>query len=113
MLNLDPFNWWAVSISGGIVFLILVSIYLYVSSSSKRKESEIEVSMGFRFWKDFAFVWLLIGLLFFYIMSVNIGSALVFALGNIIVESLLLVYLARNRQERQKRKQQPRSTVVR
>lgn len=113
MLNLDPFNWWAVSISGGIVFLILVSIYLYVNSSAKRKEDEIAVSKRFRFWKDFAFVWLLISLLFFYIMSVNIGSALVFALGNIIVESILLIYLARNRQERAKQKQQPRSTLVR
>lgn len=100
MLNLDPFNWWAVSISGGIVFLILVSIYLYVSSRAKRKESKKAISNGFRFGKDFAFVWVLIGLLFFYIASVNIRSAIIFAAGNIIVEAILIVYLIKNKHEK-------------
>jgi len=100
MLNLDPFMWWAVSISGGIVFLILVSIYLYANSRIKRKESKNPMSNVFRFGKNFAFVWVLIGLLVFYIVSVNIGSVVIFAAGNIIVEAMLIVYLIRNRHEK-------------
>jgi hypothetical protein len=47
---------------------------------------------------DFVFVWVLLGLLVFYIVSINIGSAAIFAVGNIIVEILLLVYLFKNKQ---------------
>jgi len=100
MLNFDPFVWWAVSISGGTVFLILVSIYLYASSRTKRKESKKSTSSVVRFGGSFAFVWVLIGLLAFYIVSVNIGSAALFAAGNIIVEAILIVYLIRNRQKK-------------
>lgn len=48
---------------------------------------------------DFAFVWFLLGLLIFYIVSVGERSQLLFALGNIVVEALLLgyVFLARRR----------------
>lgn len=108
MLNLDLFAWWAVSISGGIVFLILVSIYLYANSRSKGTGSsrlKAKVKVG----KDFAFVWVLVGLLVFYIASVNIGSAIIFAAGNIIVESILIVYLIKNRQEKPKQTPRPRS----
>jgi len=109
MITLDPFVWWAVSISGGIVFLILVSIYLYANSRANRKESKKTESNRFRFGKDFAFVWVLIGLLFFYIASVNIGSAIIFAAGNIIVEAVLIVYLIKNRHEKSEQKSRPRS----
>lgn len=111
MLNLDPFNWWAVSISGGIVFLILVSIYLYASTKANRKESKKTESNGFRFGKDFAFVWILVGLLVFYIVSVSIGSAIVFAAGNITVEAILIIYLVKNRREKPEKKQRKRSAV--
>ena len=100
MLNLDPFVWWAISISGGSVFLILVSIYLYANSRIKRKESKKSISSVLRFGESFAFVWVLIGLLVFYIVSVSIGSAAIFAAGNIIVEAILIAYLIRNRQKK-------------
>jgi len=123
MLNLDLFAWWAVTISGGIVFLILVSIYLYTNSrvvrgeSNKstagtsrviRRESNI-LAAGTRLGKDFIFVWVLIGLLVFYIISVNIGSSMVFAAGNIIVEVMLIAYLIRNRREKSAETVRPRS----
>jgi hypothetical protein len=46
---------------------------------------------------NFIFVWVLIGLLFFYIVSVKIGSAVIFAAGNIVVELILIAYLLKNK----------------
>jgi len=108
MLNLDLFAWWAVTISGGIVFLILVSIYLYTNSRVVRGESN-KSTAGTRLGKDFIFVWVLIGLLVFYIISVNIGSSMVFAAGNLIVEVMLIAYLIRNRREKSAETVRPRS----
>ncbi len=100
MLSLDPFTWWIITISWSIVFLILVSIYLYSSSRLERKDSIQPRPSRFRVCGDFVFVWVLVGLLAFYIISVNIGSAMIFAVGNIIVEGILIAYLLRNRQEK-------------
>jgi len=108
MLNLDLFAWWAVTISGGIAFLILVSIYLYTKSRVIRRESH-KSAAGTRLGKDFIFVWVLIGLLVFYIVSVNIGSSMVFAAGNIIVEAMLIAYLIMNRREKSAETVRPRS----
>ena len=94
------FGWWAVSISGGSIFLTLVSIYLYVGSKAKRKETNrITVKRRLGLVGSFAFVWVLIGLLVFYIASIKIGSAIVFAAGNIFVELLLIAYLMKNRKK--------------
>jgi uncharacterized membrane protein len=109
MQNFDLFTWWAISISWGIVFLILVSIYLYANGRPKRKESNKAGPKRFKFGKAFAFVWVLIGLLFFYIASVSIGSATIFAAGNIIVESILIVYLVKNRCEKSDEKSDSQS----
>jgi len=98
MAEIDLFLWWAASISGGSVFLTLVSIYLYVSSRAKRKDEKSIKKKPSRILTDFVFVWVLLGLLVFYIVSINIGSAAIFAVGNIIVEILLLVYLIKNKQ---------------
>jgi Flp pilus assembly protein TadB len=49
--------------------------------------------------KDFIFVWVLLGILVFYIITINIGSSLIFAAGNILVEALLIAYLLKNRKE--------------
>ena len=100
MLNLNLFIWWAVSISGGIAFLILVSIYLYGNSRTKRKESIRTTGNRLRLGKDFVFVWVLLALLVFYIVSVHMGSSIIFAAGNIIVEAILVVYLVKNRHEK-------------
>ncbi len=97
VLGLDLFQWWAACISGGSVFLTLVSIYLYVSSRTKRKVGGPRGAGALRFGVDFVFVWILLGLLVFYIVSINIGSAAIFAAGNIFVEALLIIYLLKNK----------------
>jgi len=97
MADLDLFAWWAISISGGSVFLTLVSIYLYADTRKKRKtREEAKTGLG-RLIKNFAFVWVLLGLLMFYIVSIDLRSVAVFAAGNIIVEALLIAYLIRNK----------------
>jgi O-antigen/teichoic acid export membrane protein len=98
MAEVDLFLWWAASISGGSVFLTLVSIYLYINSRSKRKDKASMIKRPLKILTDFVFVWVLLGLLVFYIVSIDVGSAAIFAVGNIIVEILLLVYLVKNRQ---------------
>ena len=99
MLSVDLFAWWAISISWGIVFLIIISVYLYSSSRRRRNEGARTHGDKGGFVSDFMFVWVLIGLLFFYIISVNVGSATLFAAGNIAVEIMLVVYLLKNRSD--------------
>lgn len=158
MTNLDLFAWWAISISGGIVFLTLVSIYLYMSSRTGQKESKRKMidehsiefityiiltvisvvcaSVQTLWWlfpgfiflflsifvaierqhgythetqlktkagsiiRDFIFVWVLLGLLVFYIVTIQLGSVVLFAIGNVLVEALLIIYLSKNRTEK-------------
>lgn len=96
---LDLFTWWIISISWSIAFLIVAGIYLYADSSTKRKEnSRIKWNLV-KLTKDFVFVWFLLGLLIFYIVSVKIGSSAIFAAGNIVVEAMLIAYVVRNRQK--------------
>jgi len=97
LIVLDPFSWWAASISGGSVFLTLVAIYLYVSSRSARKKIPQVKRTVASVIREFTFVWVLLGLLVFYIVAISVGSAVLFAVGNIFVEILLLLYLVRNR----------------
>jgi Flp pilus assembly protein TadB len=97
MIDPELFLKWAVSISGGSVFLVLVSIYLYTNSKSKRGKTRQMIGRALSLPRDFIFVWVLLGLLFFYIITIEIGSAPVFAAGNVIVETLLILYLLRNR----------------
>jgi hypothetical protein len=109
---MDLFVWWTISISWSIAFLIVAGIYLYVSSRAKCKNETREKSRqkmeepplkarAGRTIKDFVFVWVLLGLLVFYIFSVQLGtgalSETVFAGGNIVVEALLVFYLIRNK----------------
>ena len=102
--DLDLFAWWAISISGGSVFLTLVSIYLYLNTRARRKKSkQVKTNIGDLI-KDFVFVWVLLGLLVFYIISIQIGSATIFAAGNIFVEALLIIYLLKNGKEKPKQK---------
>lgn len=53
--------------------------------------------------KGFTFVWILIGLLVFYIFSDQMGTGvlpqIVFASGNIAVEAILVFYLLKNRDQ--------------
>ncbi len=94
LLNL--FSWWMLSISSSIVFLTLVSIYIYGTRNGKQCETQ-QKSKIWSIAKNFAFVWVLIGLLIFYIIAVQMGSSLLFAAGNIVVEAALIAYLFKNR----------------
>jgi Na+/H+ antiporter NhaC len=111
MPSLDLFGWWALSISFSSVFLAVISIYLYLDSRSRRRERieriTKEASMA-RLVKNFSFVWVLLAILVFYILSIQLAltqlgagtlSEVVFALGNIVVEALLVLYLIRNREK--------------
>jgi hypothetical protein len=94
-MTLDLFGWWMISITSSIVFLTLVSIYIYGTRNGK---CETEKKNRFRsIAENFAFVWVLIGLLLFYIVAVKMGSSLLFAAGNIAVELLLIVYTLKNK----------------
>ena len=97
MPSLDLFTWWAITISGGSIFLTLVSIYIYAGTRARRKESRQTTANVVNIVKNFVFVWVLLGLLIFYIVSIQIGSIVIFAAGTILVEVLLIVYLLRNR----------------
>jgi hypothetical protein len=102
MPNVDLFTWWALSISFSTIFLTLISIYLFIESKSRRKEGTQKESSVFKIGKSFAFVFVLLGLLVFYIFSIQLGTGVlsesVFVVGNIIVEALLVLYLLRNRE---------------
>ena len=93
--------WWL--LPGCIFFLLAVIAAIewqhQESQGIQLKAKALSVS------KNFVFVWILLGLLVFYIFSVKLGtgrfSELVFALGNIAVEVLLVFYLLRNRDKHQ------------
>jgi uncharacterized membrane protein len=106
MSSLDLFVWWALSISFSIIFLAVVSIYLYFDTRSKRRDRERKTSAiksSLRLIESFAFVWVLLGLLVFYISSIQLGATalteVVFAIGNVVVEILLILYLIKNREQ--------------
>jgi hypothetical protein len=75
--------------------MILVGVYLYADSSTKRKENDERKCSIAGLVKDFVFVWVLLCLLGFYIVSVNLGSATFFAAGNIVAETILLLYVVK------------------
>lgn len=91
----DLLVWWSVSISWSAVFLIAVSLYLYWDRRIRHPEGS-QVLNQFRL-SDFVFVWVLIGLLGLYIVSIYWGSSLIFAAGNIVVEIILVVYALRHK----------------
>jgi Flp pilus assembly protein TadB len=98
MASIDLFQWWAATISAGSVFLTLVGVYLYLESRKRRKEVAGKKARGKRrLLTDFIFVWVLLGLLIFYIVSIDIGSDMIFAAGNILVEVALIIYLLKNK----------------
>jgi hypothetical protein len=74
--------------------VIAASIYLY----RRRKRPAIPPtgSRIARLAKDFVFVWILLALLVLYIVSVGQGSYPLFAIGNIVVETILIVYVVRS-----------------
>ena len=75
------------------MFLIAVSIFLYL----RRKNRSEKAPLSHARLTDFVFVIVLVGLLGLYIVSINRTSSLIFALGNILVEIVLVVYTVRNK----------------
>lgn len=94
MFYADLFGWWIATITWSIAFPIAVSFYLY-----RRRRPKQAAERGVGRLRAFAFVWFLLGILAFYVVSVSQGSALLFAIGNIVVEALLLLYVARSGKE--------------
>jgi hypothetical protein len=84
-------GWWTISIIWCAVFLIGVSLYLYWDRR-KRFTEGTHVLKRTRV-RDFVFVWVLVGLLALYIVSIYRGSSIVFAAGNILVEAILVLYI--------------------
>jgi predicted permease len=76
--------------------MIAIGIYLYTSSRAERKEDTQKWSL-IKLLKDFTFTWILLGLLIFYIISIKIGSSAIFAIGNIVVELILILYGIKSR----------------
>lgn len=83
-------------ITAGIVFIILISIYLYAQSRNRRERSKGMIRAVVRLLTDFVFVWVMLSLLVLYIVSIGGTSSTVFALGNVVIEVLLIIYLLKN-----------------
>ncbi len=90
----ELFDWWVTTISWSTIFLVCVSAYLYVRSGTKLRTGGNGKTKLLR---DFVFVWVLLSLLLLYIISINRGSAILFAIGNIVVEAMLIIYLLKNK----------------
>jgi hypothetical protein len=93
----ELFVWWAITITGGIIFLVLVSAYLYIGNGKRRGGRKGGLTPSAKLINDFTFVWSLLGLLILYIVSIGNGSSILFACGNIVVEVFLIIYIVRNR----------------
>ena len=92
----DLMTFWALCITWSALFLTVVSIYLYVDSRKSRIQTA-HARSKFGFLGDFVFVWVLLGLLGLYIVSIDRSSSIVFASGNLVVEALLIAYTVKNR----------------
>jgi amino acid transporter len=93
----DLFIWWAVTISAGTFFLVLVSVYLYRDSLKRLETGTPKNAEWLRTGKSFAFVWVLLSLLVLYIVSISRSSYFLFAAGNILFEVFLIIYILTNR----------------
>ena len=89
------FGWWISSITFNVLFVIGAAIYLHTRRKTREKEVLGGIGKVVRILKDFVFVWVLLGLLIFYVYSVGVGFYLLFAVGNVIVEALLVVYVVK------------------
>ncbi len=96
MVTLGLFELWEVTITWSTAFLLLVSVFLY--GKRKRPASTEHVRTGPRkLLGDFTFVWVLMVLLVFYIVTIDLRSFVLFAVGNVFVELFLVFYILKNR----------------
>ena len=93
----DLFGWSIITITWSIIFIVGVTIYLYVKSRKAREGSPTSLI------RNFTFVWILIILLMLYIISIKESSAILFAAGNVAVESYLIYYIMSNRTKTEQR----------
>ena len=93
----ELFDWWAYSITFSVFFMTIVAIYLYSNSRTRRRQINKATGERSRLVGNFMFVWVLMILLVLYVVSINIGSYVLFALGNIAVELILIAYVAKNK----------------
>jgi hypothetical protein len=93
----DLMLFWAVCISWSALFLTAVSIYLYVDSRKRQGENGQTKAHRLKSVRDFVFVWVLLGLLGLYIASINVGSSIIFATGNVVVEAILVLYTVKSK----------------
>jgi hypothetical protein len=93
----DLMLFWAVCISWSALFLTAVSMYLYVDSRKSREKNSQTKARQFRSVRDFVFVWVLLGLLGLYIASIDVGSSMIFAAGNVVVEAILILYTLKSK----------------
>ena len=89
----DLFFWWAIAITGSSLFLIVTGIYLYVVSRKRNTSATNRIGSG----ENLVFAWVLLGLLTLYLVSIHLGSGLLFVIGNIVVEVILIAYILKNR----------------
>ena len=93
----DLFNWWVVSISFSVSFMTIIAVYLYVSSRTRRRQITKATGERTRLVSNFTFVWILLTLLVLYILTIYIGSYVLYVLGNIVVDIMLIAYAARSK----------------
>jgi hypothetical protein len=89
--------WWSGTITAGILFLVLVSIVLYYTSRKNREYENNLIGRVIAVVKDFAFVWVLMTLLSLYIISIDGNNYILFAVGNIVVELSIFLYLLKRK----------------
>ncbi len=87
----DLLVWWAVTITAGTMFLVMVSFFIYFNGGEGRINGNSVWGLGMV--KNFVFVWIMLGLLALYIVSISGGSYTLFAAGNLVVEAILAVYV--------------------
>jgi hypothetical protein len=98
MAYTDLFIWWAATISAGTLFLVAVSMYLFLSSLKRQGTAAQQTNSSIiRIGVSFTFVWALLALLVLYLVSINRGSSMLFAAGNIVIEAILVLYVVKNR----------------
>ena len=97
-MPVDPylFHWYAITISWSIIFLTIASIYIYIDSKRAGKARHAKTTLA-TLTRDFMFVWVLLGLLTLYIVSISRGSSVLFAAGNVVTEAVLIAYAVKNR----------------
>ena len=82
MAALGLFELWELTISWSIVFILLVSFFLYSKRKRPANASQERASPR-KFFEDFTFVWVLVFLLAFYIVTIDLRSFILFAIGNV------------------------------